>query len=164
MLSRCVGLSSLLGCRSRLTEIPLPRSSPNSAPPCLPPSLPPRSQQPSRADTLLAAFTSFRAELDAHHAQRERIVKLSRDVTALSKQLIFTLHRVGSGKGKRAVFDEAEAKMDGLRRLFDKLQGEVRGADFWRSVDLASDAFRALTSPGAASRAGHLVLHVRPGR
>ncbi|TNY23929.1 Translin [Rhodotorula diobovata] len=92
----------------------------------------PDAVKPSRADTLLAAFTSFRAELDAHHAQRERIVKLSRDVTALSKQLIFTLHRVGSGKGKRAVFDEAEAKMDGLRRLFDKLQGEVRGADFWR--------------------------------
>ncbi|GAA6047968.1 hypothetical protein JCM3770_006448 [Rhodotorula araucariae] len=86
----------------------------------------------SRADTLLDTFTLFRAELDAHHAQRERIVKLSRDVTALSKQLIFTLHRVGSGRGKEAVFGEAEVKMQGLRALFEKLQGEVKGADFWR--------------------------------
>ena len=56
-------------------------------------------------------------------------------MTALSKQLIFVLHRVGAagaGKGREAVLREAEGKMDGLRALFAKLQGEVRGADFWR--------------------------------
>ncbi|BGP45325.1 hypothetical protein JCM10450v2_001143 [Rhodotorula kratochvilovae] len=105
---------------------------PPAAPSTSSPEDAPAPAKRSRADTLLDTFTSFRAELDAHHAQRERIVKLSRDVTALSKQLIFTLHRVGSGRGMEAVFKEAEGKMQGLRALFEKLQGEVKGADFWR--------------------------------
>ncbi|BGP22171.1 translin-associated factor X [Rhodotorula toruloides] len=88
--------------------------------------------QRSRADALLEAFHGFRTELDAHYAQRERIVKLSRDVTALSKQLIFALHRIGGGKSKKQVFKEVEGKMTDLRVLFEKLQGEVQGADFWR--------------------------------
>ncbi|BGP37235.1 hypothetical protein JCM10449v2_001140 [Rhodotorula kratochvilovae] len=105
---------------------------PPAAPSTSSPEAAPAPAKRSRADTFLDTFTSFRAELDAHHAQRERIVKLSRDVTALSKQLIFTLHRVGSGRGMEAVFREAEGKMQGLRALFEKLQGEVKGADFWR--------------------------------
>ncbi|GAA5898599.1 hypothetical protein JCM8208_004710 [Rhodotorula glutinis] len=92
--------------------------------------------QPTRAAALLSAFTAFRTELDTHHAQRERVVKLSRDVTALSKQLIFVLHRVGAAGGDKGARDkvvsEAEGKMEGLRALFGRLQGEVRGADFWR--------------------------------
>ncbi|GAA5876868.1 hypothetical protein JCM3774_000795 [Rhodotorula dairenensis] len=86
----------------------------------------------SRADRLMAQFSSFRLELDAHQAQRERIVKLSRDVTALSKQLIFALHRIGSGRDLRVVLRDGDAKFDALRGLFEKLQGEVHGADFWR--------------------------------
>ncbi|BGO88872.1 hypothetical protein NBRC10512_002228 [Rhodotorula toruloides] len=88
--------------------------------------------QLSRADALLDAFHGFRTELDAHYAQRERIVKLSRDVTALSKQLIFALHRIGGGRSRKQVFKEVEGKMADLRVLFEKLQGEVQGADFWR--------------------------------
>ncbi|GAA5826207.1 hypothetical protein JCM11251_007208 [Rhodosporidiobolus azoricus] len=86
----------------------------------------------TRASSLLDQFSSYRTELDAHYAQRERIVKLSRDITALSKQLIFTLHRIASGKGKEVVFREAEGKMGELRVLFEKLQGEVQGEAFWR--------------------------------
>ncbi|GAA6061182.1 hypothetical protein JCM10212_002395 [Sporobolomyces blumeae] len=77
-------------------------------------------------------FASFRLELDRSQAQRERIVKLSRDVTALSKQMIFALHRVASGKPWSAVRGEVEGKMDDLGKLFAKLQDEVRGEDFWR--------------------------------
>jgi len=32
-------------------------------------------------------FESFRDELDEHHDRRERIIKASRDVTALSKKM-----------------------------------------------------------------------------
>lgn len=32
-------------------------------------------------------FESFRDELDEHHDRRERIVKASRDITALSKKM-----------------------------------------------------------------------------
>lgn len=32
-------------------------------------------------------FESFRTELDEHHDRRERIIKASRDITALSKKM-----------------------------------------------------------------------------
>ncbi|KAK5992509.1 Translin-associated X-like protein [Cladobotryum mycophilum] len=41
-------------------------------------------------------FSGFRDELDQHHDRRERIVKVSRDVTAQSKKIIFALQRVKS--------------------------------------------------------------------
>ncbi|KAK5171720.1 uncharacterized protein LTR77_003356 [Saxophila tyrrhenica] len=42
----------------------------------------------------LPSFEYFRSELDEHHDRRERIIKASRDITAASKKIIFTLHRV----------------------------------------------------------------------
>ncbi|KAI0178524.1 Translin [Hypoxylon sp. FL1284] len=39
-------------------------------------------------------FESFRTELDEHHDRRMKIGKVSRDVTALSKKIIFSLQRV----------------------------------------------------------------------
>ncbi|KAF2691888.1 Translin [Lentithecium fluviatile CBS 122367] len=39
-------------------------------------------------------FEGFRTELDEHHDRRERIIKASRDITAASKKIIFTLQRV----------------------------------------------------------------------
>lgn len=92
----------------------------------------PPPAESTRADRLQSAFSSFRRELDSHQAQRERIVKLSRDVTALSKQLIFALHRIANGKEVGAVRREVEGKMGELRGLFQRLSGEVQGADFWR--------------------------------
>ncbi|KAF1817306.1 Translin [Eremomyces bilateralis CBS 781.70] len=38
-------------------------------------------------------FETFRVELDEHHARRERVIKASRDVTAASKKIIFSLQR-----------------------------------------------------------------------
>ncbi|OTA75870.1 hypothetical protein M434DRAFT_266677 [Hypoxylon sp. CO27-5] len=38
-------------------------------------------------------FESFRDELDEHHDRRMKIGKVSRDVTALSKKIIFSLQR-----------------------------------------------------------------------
>ena len=32
-------------------------------------------------------FEAFRTELDAHHDRRERIIKVSRDITAASKKM-----------------------------------------------------------------------------
>ncbi|KAI1772592.1 Translin [Hypoxylon cercidicola] len=39
-------------------------------------------------------FESFRSELDKHHDRRMKVGKVSRDVTALSKKIIFSLQRV----------------------------------------------------------------------
>ena len=35
----------------------------------------------------MAMFETFRGELDEHHDRRERIIKASRDITALSKKM-----------------------------------------------------------------------------
>ncbi|KAL5600955.1 hypothetical protein BROUX41_005789 [Berkeleyomyces rouxiae] len=43
-----------------------------------------------------AMFEQFRDELDEHYDRKERIVKASRDVTAASKKIIFSLQRVRS--------------------------------------------------------------------
>ncbi|KAK2772897.1 hypothetical protein FQN53_004421, partial [Emmonsiellopsis sp. PD_33] len=46
------------------------------------------SEYPNADPSTLAIqsiFTTFRQELDEHHDRRERIIKASRDITALSK-------------------------------------------------------------------------------
>ncbi|GAA5880718.1 hypothetical protein JCM8547_000023, partial [Rhodosporidiobolus lusitaniae] len=96
------------------------------------PSFAPSSLKRTRATALLDQFTDFRSELDEHQARRERVIKTSRDITALSKKLIFNLHQVASGKSRAAVFKEAEGKMAELRTLFEKVSVEVKGEDFWR--------------------------------
>jgi predicted translin family RNA/ssDNA-binding protein len=35
----------------------------------------------------ISIFENFRDELDEHHDRRERIIKASRDITALSKKM-----------------------------------------------------------------------------
>ncbi|GAA6024876.1 hypothetical protein JCM11491_006663 [Sporobolomyces phaffii] len=92
----------------------------------------PNATPRTRSALLVDEFTSFRAELDRSQAQRERIVKLSRDVTALSKQMIFSLHRVATGAAWPTVRADVAAKLDALAALFRKLAPEVRGEDFWR--------------------------------
>ncbi|KPI39592.1 Translin-associated protein X [Cyphellophora attinorum] len=47
----------------------------------------------ARASPYMPMFETFRAELDEHHDRRERINKASRDVTGLSKKIIFNLQR-----------------------------------------------------------------------
>lgn len=37
--------------------------------------------------TVQSMFETFRDELDEHHDRRERLVKTSRDITALSKKM-----------------------------------------------------------------------------
>ena len=41
----------------------------------------------STPSPFMPAFESFRNELDEHHDRRERIIKASRDITALSKKM-----------------------------------------------------------------------------
>ncbi len=43
--------------------------------------------KPVVRDAYTAMFEGFRDELDEHHDRRERIVKASRDITALSKKM-----------------------------------------------------------------------------
>lgn len=45
------------------------------------------SEAPVVRNEFTSMFEHFRDELDAHHDRRERIIKASRDVTALSKKM-----------------------------------------------------------------------------
>ncbi|CAO1634787.1 unnamed protein product [Sympodiomycopsis kandeliae] len=49
--------------------------------------------QQSRSEWIQSSFEGFRGEIDGHNDRRERLIKTSRDVTSLSKKLIFLLHR-----------------------------------------------------------------------
>jgi len=42
---------------------------------------------PSNVSPFMPMFETFRSELDEHHDRRERIIKASRDITALSKKM-----------------------------------------------------------------------------
>lgn len=44
----------------------------------------------SRENPYLEMFGYFRDELDEHHDRRERVIKASRDITALSKKMYQT--------------------------------------------------------------------------
>ncbi|KAK6527279.1 hypothetical protein TWF281_010467 [Arthrobotrys megalospora] len=51
-------------------------------------------QQQAPTGPYISTFTEFRNELDDHQDRRERIIKASRDITAASKKIIFTLQRL----------------------------------------------------------------------
>ncbi|KAE8213492.1 hypothetical protein CF327_g2963 [Tilletia walkeri] len=53
----------------------------------------PKTQQQQQSRPIGQAFAHFSGELDRFQERRERLIKISRDVTALSKKLIFHLHR-----------------------------------------------------------------------
>ncbi|CBQ71420.1 conserved hypothetical protein [Sporisorium reilianum SRZ2] len=79
----------------------------------------------SSSSRIHQVFGSFRDEIDAHNDRRERLIKSSRDVTALSKKVIFLLHRFDvhdfasaqpSAK-TRKLFAEAETKLQKITSL-----------------------------------------------
>lgn len=43
------------------------------------------------ASAFQSVFENFRSELDQHHDRRERVIKASRDITALSKKMCVVL-------------------------------------------------------------------------
>lgn len=56
------------------------------------------NEAPKVRNEFTPMFEQFRDELDEHHDRRERIIKASRDITALSKKMwvIFSLLRPSS--------------------------------------------------------------------
>ncbi|KAG8833332.1 hypothetical protein FRC17_010864 [Serendipita sp. 399] len=52
-------------------------------------------------EEIVSAFDSFREELDSNNDRRERIIKLSREITILSKRAIFLLHRIATSDQKQ---------------------------------------------------------------
>ncbi|KAJ2337487.1 hypothetical protein GGI00_000204 [Coemansia sp. RSA 2681] len=78
---------------------------------------------------VLALFTSYRDTLDSHHDQRERVIKCSRDITALSKKIVFSLLRITQESSPESVFKDAENKHKQVLDLFRKISVELQGSN-----------------------------------
>ncbi|KAI0702457.1 Translin [Cytidiella melzeri] len=92
---------------------------------------------------MAAVFETFREELDEHNDRRERLIKNSRDVTNLSKKVIFLLHRImtedetpptDNSDHARAAQAAARGreKLKEVQRLLASIHEEVQGDRFWR--------------------------------
>ncbi|RMJ27618.1 translin-associated factor TraX [Aspergillus sp. HF37] len=82
------------------------------------------TEQPSEITSI---FKAFRDELDEHYDRRERIIKTSRDITALSKKIIFTLQRLRkiSNPLPEHITKDTDAKFAQIRTLFDAVVSEM---------------------------------------
>ncbi|KAJ1945493.1 hypothetical protein FBU59_002291 [Linderina macrospora] len=80
---------------------------------------------------ILTAFTQYRDTLDAHYDQRERVIKCSRDITALSKKIVFSLLRITQDSPER-VFADATNKQKQVLELFRKMSVELQGSNGYK--------------------------------
>ncbi|KAJ5177307.1 Translin C-terminal [Penicillium coprophilum] len=86
------------------------------------------------APSILSIFENFRDELDEHHDRRERIIKKSRDITALSKKIIFALQRVRTTNQPipLKIAQENQTRFDQIHALFEGVVPEQLGINCWR--------------------------------
>ncbi|KAF8453130.1 Translin [Terfezia claveryi] len=72
-------------------------------------------------------FTIFRDELDEHHDRRERVIKASRDITALSKKMIFTMQRSRSLYRPQPLFIEKDTaqRTSQIHSLFTSILPDI---------------------------------------
>ncbi|QIW97730.1 hypothetical protein AMS68_003248 [Peltaster fructicola] len=79
-------------------------------------------------------FEHFRHELDEHHDRRERIIKASRDVTAASKKIIFTLQRVRQLGVPliENVHKSNKQYYDTIKDRLSSISPDVQGLNFYR--------------------------------
>ncbi|KAI9469706.1 MAG: Translin [Benjaminiella poitrasii] len=83
-------------------------------------------------------FTECRDILDNHYDRRERIIKVTRDITAQSKKMIFALHRAAQGNNK---YKEADQKQAEIIQLFKKLAEDIQGLNYFRYSKSFSGGF-----------------------
>jgi hypothetical protein len=89
---------------------------------------------------LNSIFTQIRDKLDAHYDRRERLIKISRDITALSKKMIFSLQRIQGQvdslpSGIQKQIDQQEGE---IRKLLKKAEQDIQGANAHRSPSPSS--------------------------
>jgi predicted translin family RNA/ssDNA-binding protein len=81
-----------------------------------------------------SVFTQIRDKLDAHYDRRERLVKISRDITALSKKMIFSLQRIQGEvttlpAGIQKDLDQREME---IQKLLKKAEPDIQGPNAYR--------------------------------
>ncbi|KAK4246498.1 Translin family-domain-containing protein [Corynascus novoguineensis] len=95
-------------------------------------------------------FESLRDELDEHHDRRERIVKASRDITALSKKIIFSLQRVRKIENRLPanIQSEVDSRLAEISKLLASIAPEIQGINryrYSRSLMCLEELVEALT-------------------
>ncbi|KAJ3207764.1 hypothetical protein HK099_000201 [Clydaea vesicula] len=63
--------------------------------------------------------------------KRERVIKVCRDITILSKRTIFLLHRI-TQTDRNVVLTESETKLNELKVLFLRVSNELQGNSYHR--------------------------------
>ncbi|KAI3392338.1 hypothetical protein diail_5851 [Diaporthe ilicicola] len=89
-------------------------------------------------------FEGFRDELDEHHDRRERIVKASRDITALSKKIICKIQRDLPDQTDRDV----QSRLGDISKLLATIAPDVQGMNryrYSRSMMCIEELIEALT-------------------
>lgn len=86
----------------------------------------------SRQQEITTLFTGHRDTLDKHYDQRERIIKCSRDITALSKKMVFSLLRITQQDSPSKVFQDCEKKHQQVLQLFQKVSVDLQGSDAYK--------------------------------
>ena len=89
---------------------------------------------------ILTIFKEFATTLDDYNDRKERLVKIARDITVLSKRIIFLLHRIPipgydhgpNGIGGRGISDmggtdEAYTKLEGMKKLLQAMSEQLQG-------------------------------------
>ncbi|KAM7191911.1 Translin family domain containing protein [Rhypophila sp. PSN 637] len=106
--------------------------------------------KPAVRNAYTPMFENLRDELDAHHDRRDRVGKASRDITALSKKLIFSLQRVR--KIDQDLPSDIQAEIDSrlteISKLLASIAPEVQGINryrYARSLVCLEELVEALT-------------------
>ncbi|KAF8610483.1 Translin [Ceratobasidium sp. AG-I] len=117
-------------------------------------------QAATRRSAIVAAFEGFRDELDEHNDRRERIIKTNRDITNLSKKLIFQLHRIaqdeGTQEGRAAAIGRSKNKFTEVQKLYERLQEDVAEERGWKYARSVSGGLQELIE---ALSLRHYLLH-----
>ncbi|KAG0324694.1 hypothetical protein BG004_003396 [Podila humilis] len=88
--------------------------------------------------SIVQDFGQYRDILDEHHERRERIIKVSRDINILSKQMIFTLHRaqpkdfLPQFSAASEVLHEFREKHAIVLKLFHRVALDLQGSNYYR--------------------------------
>ncbi|KAL8772877.1 MAG: hypothetical protein Q9203_007129 [Teloschistes exilis] len=76
----------------------------------------------------MSMFEQFRNELDEHQDRRERIIKVSRDITALSKKIV---RQLGSPIPP-PIAKEIKTRYDSIKDFFTSIAPDLQGSNGWR--------------------------------
>ncbi|PKK48450.1 hypothetical protein CI102_7302 [Trichoderma harzianum] len=79
-------------------------------------------------------FENFRDELDEHYDRRERVIKVSRDVTAQSKKIIFTLQRVKelNKNFPKGIQQDVDTRLAEISKLLSTITADVQSINRYR--------------------------------